>query len=62
MWTHKVVLNWHGELHTFYTNSSNDIGALMNAQFQLAKKLHITFYKVRQHFNQGSPNYNIERI
>jgi len=61
MWTHKVVLNWYGELHTFYTNSVSDSRALHNAVTRLASKLQVSRYRIRQYFNKDVANYYIER-
>jgi hypothetical protein len=36
---YKVVLNWYGELQTFYTCASNEHIAYSNAIIQLAEKL-----------------------
>lgn len=61
MWTHKITLCWYGELHIIYTNSVSDARALPNAIAQLANKLQVSKYKVRQYYNNGKANYHIER-
>ena len=60
-YTQKVILNWYGELHTLYTTASSDSQALMNAKIQLAQKLGISRYKVRQYYNLGTANHTTER-
>jgi hypothetical protein len=59
--THKVTLNWYGEIYTLYTNSSTDLKALGNAVVQLAKRFGVSRYRVRMYFDRGLDNYKIER-
>ena len=60
-YTHKVILNWYGELHTLYTTASSGNTAFRNAQRQLAKKLQVLPYKVRQYYNRDIDNVKVER-
>ena len=46
---HKVIINWQGEILTFYTVAKNESKALSNAIRQLAKRLGRTVKSVRDY-------------
>jgi len=58
---YKVTLNFHGENHELFTNASNTVAAIRNAQFQLANKLGINHYTVRQHIFSGD-KVKVEKV
>ena len=49
----KVILNYHGELHTIYTNTIRPDIAVNNAVYKLAKTLGRDLSFVRRHFWDG---------
>ena len=59
--THIIKLNWYGEVHTFYTNSTTDLKALGNAISQLAKRLKVSRNYVKCNFDGRRDNFKIER-
>ena len=58
---YKVTLNWHGELHIFYTHSISRAKALANAIIKLAGKLGRSNYSVRQYFIGEKDNWKVKR-
>ena len=58
--TYKVTLNYHGELHEFYTTTTSQRHALKNAQYQLAQKLGKDLAFVQRHFWTGD-KYSIRK-
>ena len=58
----KVTLNWYGENLTFWTTLSRDnpTKAVKNCLNQLADKLKITTYSVRQYFASNGNKITIE--
>lgn len=51
-----VTINWHGEVHKFWTTSANDQAALKNAVGQLADKLKMYYRFV--YYYVTDPNYD----
>jgi hypothetical protein len=58
---HRVTLNWQGEIHTFWTTTDNERKAKYNAFNQLASKLGLTSYKVRQYFVGSENKITVEK-
>ncbi len=63
---YKVTLNWHGEVHTFYTHAKSELSAMYRACYQLADVLEgesggMRYYSVRQYFNDGKDRWKVER-
>ena len=59
--SYKVTLNWHGEIHIIYTDAIGPSRALNNAEFQLARKLGVTYSYVNRQFIGGKDNFKVER-
>ena len=57
-----VTLNYHNELHTFYTASKSERGALLSSISRLAKKLKVAKYGVRQYLLDGKDRWRVNRI
>ncbi len=58
---YKVILNWYGENHIFYTTSYSQKSALSNASRRLATKLGVLHHYCRIQFSTKS-NYQITEV
>ena len=59
---YKVTLNWHGELHVFYTVAKGTKQALNNATHQLATTMNKTPYSMRQYFKTKQNSYSMKEV
>ena len=59
---YRVILNWQGELHEFFTYGVDEGTALGQACFRLATKLDRTPYSLRQYFFDKQSAVKIEEI
>lgn len=57
---YKVTLNWHGEIHEFYTHATSETKALRQACGRLSNRVGRLYKHVRPKFSDKD-NYNIER-
>ena len=59
---YKVIINWKGELHTFYSHAKNPRKALMNSIRRLADHLNILPLKIRSHILDGKDRYSVKEV
>ena len=57
----KVILNYYGENQVFWTDTLTEKKAKYNAFNQLADKMKITSYSVRQYFASRGNKITIEK-
>ena len=53
---YEVSLNWHSEIHNFYTYAPTKVKALTNAIFQLAEEVGMSARYVRMHIMEEYKN------
>ena len=56
---YEVTLNWHGEIHTFFTSARSKIQAKCNAMKRLSEELEMNLGIVRKHFKYESNNWKV---
>jgi len=58
---YKVLINYHNEVHIFYTHSKSDDKALDNCIKKLSKKVGYTYGFVRCYVRDGMDRWKVER-
>ncbi len=59
--TYRVIINYHGELHEFYTTTATEELAISNSINRLGKKLKISGYSIRNHVN-GRDKVSVKQV
>ena len=58
---HKVTLNYYGENQVFWTDTLTEKKAIRNCIKQLADKMKVTHYSVRQYFASRGNKITVEK-
>ena len=60
---YKVILNWHGELKTYYTYASTKMEALTISIYKMAEELDRASYHVRAYIlAEGKSRFTVEKL
>ena len=59
---YKIILNWYGENHEFYTTAKNEKIAKANAMGKLAKEVGMYFLTVKAYYNQNKDNWSVTKV
>lgn len=57
-----TTLNWHGEIHEFYSTAKSPAKAKQNAIFQLTKKLDRRPGSITGYFNGQRDNFSVKEV